>query len=252
MEDLNKIKDRIAKLLRMAADASSPNEAAIAASRARALMDKHQLEVMDIDQSIKEEFDSAPPDRAFAALPEYLNWFATAVAKYNDCQHMIFRAKVDFKKKESDSLKWGKQSVFRGYKSDVALAVDMYNRLNDAVNRLCKEWMKEQGYTSYSVRIGGHFKHGAFQIIADRLEQMTKERDSIQCATGTALVLIKSTAVSNHFGEVKYKEGKGRDMDDHDEREARRAGHIKGKLVEIVKSLDESIKEPGSGTLRLN
>ena len=39
-EEFQKIKERIAKLLAMARDASSPNEAAIAAQRARSLMDK--------------------------------------------------------------------------------------------------------------------------------------------------------------------------------------------------------------------
>jgi hypothetical protein len=54
--DLEKIKDRIAKLLRMSQDASSPNEAAIAAGRARALMDKYQIEAFDANNQVKEVF----------------------------------------------------------------------------------------------------------------------------------------------------------------------------------------------------
>ncbi len=44
--------ERVRKLLSMAVDTSSPHEAAIAASRARKLMDKHQIDLADlIDES---------------------------------------------------------------------------------------------------------------------------------------------------------------------------------------------------------
>ena len=43
-----KIMERIQNLLRMAEDTSSPNEAAIAARRAEALMRKHQLTQVDV------------------------------------------------------------------------------------------------------------------------------------------------------------------------------------------------------------
>jgi hypothetical protein len=239
MEDLGKIKDRIAKLLRMAADSSSPNEAAIAAQRARALMDKYQLDLMDINQDQKEAFISSAAGRFYAAIPEYMNWFATAVAKYNDCQHVFEFGKVDYKKRPGDAKKWGKRSTFRGYESDVQLAIQMFQQLNEAVNRLCKVWMDEKGYTSYSVRVGGQFKHGAFQIIADRLSEMTKERDALVSSTGTALVVVKQQAVSEYFGSVDYKRLKKRELQEADDFEARRAGHVAGRTVEIVKSVEE-------------
>ena len=44
-----KIMERVRKLLAMAKDATSPHEAAIAARRARSLMDKHQLEEHEME-----------------------------------------------------------------------------------------------------------------------------------------------------------------------------------------------------------
>lgn len=238
-QDLEKIKDRIAKLLRMAADASSPNEAAIAAQRARALMDKHQLDLIDINQDQKEAFISSAAGRFYAAIPEYMDWFATAVAKYNDCQHVFEGGEVDYKKRPGDAKKWGKRSTFRGYESDVQLAIQMFQQLTEAVNRLCKVWMDEQGYASYSVRVGGHFKHGAFHIIAGRLSEMTKERDALVSSSGTALVIVKQQAVEEYFGSTEYKKLKARAIQEAADMEARRAGYVAGRVVEIVKSVEE-------------
>jgi len=184
-QDLDKIKDRIAKLLRMAADASSPNEAAIAAERARNLMDKHQLDEFDIGNRIEEDFATGPATRFYAAVPQYMNIFAVQVAEYNDCQSRFEFGDVTYKKKATDLLQRGKRIMFMGYKSDVELAIQMFNRLNEAVNRLCKEYMNGIGMTAYSVRIGWQFKIGAFQSIGTRLREMTVERDAITSANGT-------------------------------------------------------------------
>jgi hypothetical protein len=238
--DLNKIKDRIAKLLRMADDASSPNEAAIAASRARKLMDKYQLSQIDIGTGFEEEFATEPASRFFAAVPEYLSWFWTAIATYNDCQASYDYGWVDFKKKGA-AQQWGRRVMFKGYKSDVALAKQMLNTLEEAVNRLCKEWLKTQGFARYPVREGGQFKHGAMAIITDRLRDMTKERDLLtasESATGTSLVVIKSTAVTAHFGEPGYKTSKARQITDAAEQAARNAGYRAGRMVEITKSVE--------------
>lgn len=238
--NLEKIKDRIAKLLRMADDASSPNEAAIAASRARKLMDKYQLSQLDIGDGYEEEFATEAASRFFAAVPEYLSWFWVAVASYNDCQASYEGGWVDFKKK-GQAQKWGKRVIFKGYKSDVALAQQMLNSLEEAINRLCKEWLSTKGFARYPVKEGGQFKHGAMLIITDRLREMTKERDLLTAAesnTGTSLVLIKSKAVDEHFGEVKYKQSKARQVSDYSEKQARQAGYIAGRTVEITKSVE--------------
>lgn len=51
MPDIEKILETIRKLLRMAGDAGSPNEAAIAAGRARKLMDKYRVSLSDLKES---------------------------------------------------------------------------------------------------------------------------------------------------------------------------------------------------------
>ena len=54
--EMAKIQDRVQKLLNMAKDASSPNEAMIAMERARRLMDKYQIEETDLEQVEENRF----------------------------------------------------------------------------------------------------------------------------------------------------------------------------------------------------
>jgi hypothetical protein len=240
--DLQKIKDRIAKLLAMAEDSSSPNEAAIAASRARKLMDKYQLDAMDCQAGFVEEFLAMNATRHFAAFPLYLSFFGCAIAKYNDCQAIFDWGIVDFKKKVGDRKKMGKALQFRGYQSDVEMCVQMYNSLEAAINKLCKEYMDGLGLPKYNVRLGGQFKHAAIGTITRRLGQMTKEREALtgqSGSTGTALIVAKEKAVAERFGEIKYKDGKAPAVESREDLEAFHAGVAAGQKVEIVRSIED-------------
>jgi hypothetical protein len=253
MEDLEKIKDRISKLLAMADDASSPEEAAIAAERARKLMDKYQLERFDVEGRVSEEFASMAASRAFAAVPQYMAFLATSVARYNDCQAFFSFDEVTFKKKNAAFKKFGKVISFRGYKSDVELAHQMFTKLMSVVDGLCKVYLKDKGYTKYPVRIGGQFKLGAIMVIGNRINEMVKERDAITSSSGNALVVIKKTAVDEHFGkcEPKYVSVKRADRDEA-EADARRAGYVEGSKVEIVGSLESEEEGESPSSLRLS
>jgi len=256
MEDLSKIKDRIAKLLAMADDSSSPEEAAIAAKRARALMDKYQMDRFDVEGRLTEEFGEERATRFFASMPMYLQFLATSIARYNDCQAVFTRGLVDFKKKRVSEMQVGNAIVFRGYKSDVELAANMYRKLTETVDMLCKNYLKDKGYEKYPVRIGGQFKLGAIMVIGERIREMLKERDALMneaAKTGTSLMVLKTAGVVAKYGEVKTKTvniGNG-DRDD-EEADARRAGYDEGRKVEIVRSVGDESKGESSGALRLS
>lgn len=234
-EDLEKIKDRIAKLLRMADDSSSPNEAAIAAGRARKLMDQYQIESVDLNGDINESLIARGHGRFFAALPLYLQFFAVSVAKYNDCQVRFEWGTVTFKKQADDRKKTGKRVCFQGYESDVALACDMYDRLEAAVNRLCKEYMRGLGLPKYNVRIGGAFKHGAINEISRRINSMLKDRELLFSeSAGKGLMVIKSAAVEARFGAPNYKEHNKSVIADLEMADAYGQGRDKAKNIEIT------------------
>lgn len=238
MSDIEKIKERIAKLLRMAADASSPEEAAIAAGRARTLMDKHQLDEYDISEKAEELFGEVPATRFFAGVPFHLGNIAIAVARYNDCKAIFEIGVVDFKKKADDPKSLGRRIVFQGYATDAKLATDMFVMLSETIDRLCKEYLAPMGYAKYPVRIGGQFKLGASNAIKGRLEAMTAARQSLVTSSGTALVLAKAAAVTERFGEAKYGEKK-RNLADEEEVAAHLHGVRRGNEVQIIPHVEE-------------
>lgn len=229
--DLAKIKDRIAKLLAMAADASSPNEAAIAAGRARSLMDKYQVDAFDVQQKVAEEFAKMAAWEKFTdSVPSFIATMAVAIAQYNDCHARYEGGWIDRK----SGRVWGKRIQFLGYKSDAELAVQMFGRLEDAVRRLTKEWFKKTG-TPYSARVARQFELGAVSEISSRIKALTKERDTItHTGTGTSLMVIKKVAVEAEFGATKY--GKGRSVGPSDAAAAMAlgAGRIAGRMIEIT------------------
>ena len=79
-----KLLERIRRLLAMADDASSPNEAAIAARRVRKLMDEHQVTKEDAEGVI-DEFDIVSSSEKYVTWPRWLQGVAVLVAKENDC-----------------------------------------------------------------------------------------------------------------------------------------------------------------------
>ena len=230
MEDLEKIKARIAKLLRMAQDESSPHEAANAAGRARKLMDKYQIDAMDLGQA-EEEFGTEIATPFLKDLPNYLTTLAVAVAKYNDCQ-----ARYENSFHSVRTWEIGKAIKFLGYKSDTALATEMFKRLSKAINRLCKEYLDQNGYVEYNAAIGGQFKTGASIAIITRLTAMTRERDALTSSGGTSLVVTKTKSVNNHFGETQYGAVNSRRLSAA-EMAARSVGHTRGTAVEINRSV---------------
>lgn len=247
--NLQKIKDRIAKLLRMADDASSPNEAAIAATRARKLMDQYQLDHLDIGGGFDEEFGTGSVGRFYAAFPQHMSFFAVHVAKYNDCQVTLERGEVTHRRAVKNKRNardggqtdnWGLRPQFRGYKSDVELACQMYDTLLEAVDRFRAEYLKDKGYAKYPVGVGKAFNIAAIEEIGARIKAMTAEREQLMtdAKAGTSLIVVKEKSVAAHFGEIKYGKAKTNLQNDADANAAHEAGKRAGRKIEITRQID--------------
>ncbi len=228
-----KILERVRQLLAMAADTSSPHEAAIAAGRARKLMDKHQIDLADLkDESTGFGFQKI--DKAYRYMPEYRMWLSVRVAQYNDCQ-----AVKSIVTRVNGSNSYSYQIVFQGYETDVQLAAAMYAYLTDTIDRLCKVYMGRVSPGYYSAKLGDAFKKEASRQVCERLRLMTAEREQLfHTAAGTALMVIKNAAVAAHFGGVRYvtkptaKQRQGAEMD-----HARAAGREAGRSMPLQHEL---------------
>jgi hypothetical protein len=191
MTDMSQIYDRIQKLLAMAKDASSPNEAMIATERARRLMNKYQIEESDMighdaDES-RFSFKSLLKKK-YKFMPTWLNTLAVAVGELNGVRGGLVEGNI----------------VVAGFNEDVELAVMMYDRLVEECNRLCKIDQIARGYgNKYNAKMGDAFKKGFSVAVHAKVKEIIAHQ--AQECDSTALILHKADAVAQRFGETKVK-----------------------------------------------
>lgn len=233
-----KILERVRALLAMAADTSSPHEAAIAAGRARKMMDTHQINLDDLKGSNGFGFKNV--DKEYRCIPLYRDWLAVAVAKVNDCK--CIRSHTY----KSTNASYAYQLVFQGYEADVQLAVHMYDYLVGAIDRMCAAYLRPvmaaEGLTRYPAKLGDAFKKSASSELCARLKAMLKERTDelmIKHTPGTSLVIFKMAAVEAEFGEVQYvTKGVARRYHGENVDDARRKGAEAGRSINLDRQID--------------
>lgn len=191
--DRKKILDRIKKLLAMADDASSPNEAAIAARRAKKLMNEYSVTHADViaGHMTLDDFVEGTAGPDYRSYPAWMQHLAVSVAKYSDCN-----ARWDYTPRARKVIK------FQGEATDLELARYLFTYLIRTIERLTKEaglsWPAERD----------SFKRGAVSEISTTLERMkAEERAWFEDSTRkNALVLVdKKVALRKQkFGVARY------------------------------------------------
>lgn len=199
MKDL-KIIERVKALLAMGNDVSSPNEATIALKRARALMDKHQIGMNDIQAWSEDDdnFGETSVSTNSSNRKRWLERLVDAVSKLNDC--------TIFAKRHYDE-KTGKIAihyVFQGFAEDVALSEFMTSYLSEACENLYKRDKEELDIKGNRGR--NSYLNGISKGLYDRIGEMIKERnkEAQTLSSGTSLMVLKAEAVKNKFGETQY------------------------------------------------
>jgi len=177
----NKLLERIKNLLAMAKDVSSPEEAMIAARRARQLMDKHQVEEFDLEQAIPSDFGDEVYESGMKTRLKPLSVLGVAIAKYNDCQATYSGANI----------------LFKGFKADTVIAVDMMKYIVKVMYSLSKEMKLTRAK-------GNGFRQGFASGVAEQVTYLLEERGKITLATGTSLVICKKQLVAQEFGTARY------------------------------------------------
>ena len=182
----DKILERIRKLLAMAADTSSPNEAAIAAGRARKLMDQHQVSEMDLKTSKDEDFGSA------RTLWEetWHGMLGIAMAWLND---------VNCRQQRGDGFLDTPHLLFEGYLVDAVTAKELWLYL-----------VAQAEIQSKQVRGRKEpFKRGFAAGVQRQVKDILKEREKITMGNGTSLVVCKRNLVTERYGQMKTSRAGG-------------------------------------------
>ncbi len=184
-----KIIEKIKKLLALS-ESSNPNEALLAAKRARSLMDKHSITKADIERAGSKEFLESVSVHEYRQRNVWIVLLQKAVADLNDCFGVI----------ESDCgiIK----HKFRGFTADAVVAKMTLDYLIDACERCCKA-ASVKGRSERN-----QFRLGFAQVIAVKIDVILGERkESFVKKTGTDLIPLKMNQITQHFGTLKSAKG---------------------------------------------
>lgn len=196
----DKILDRIRKLLAMAEDSSSPHEAAIAATRATKLMQKHNLDsaavrvkqgVTDADTATQEA------DLGFGRIPAWYSILLIPVAELHDC-HVRYTRRQGKGPNPVETV-----AVFLGVDSDAQVCGYVFDFLCQQMDALSRRYKKENPWASRADT--NDYRIGAAQGIVTVVKEMIREKQVAeqQAASGTELMIVKRDIVKRVFN-VNY------------------------------------------------
>lgn len=226
MSELNKVIDKIKKLLAMAADTSSPNEALIAAKRARSLMDKYQLTKLDIEKQTGDQFLESQGESITSKRLRWVLILQRAAANLNDCVAAVTHA---------PRVKY----LFRGFKSDAVVAKLTFDYLIEACNRQCVQ-SQVKGISEKNF-----FRLGFADAISRRALDIKSEREqTFVNSSGTALVPLKESMIESHFGKLKPMKSAPRREPSFQEVRSYLKGEVAGNKVSLERQIEgeESMK----------
>lgn len=179
-----KILDRIRKLLAMSKDTSSPNEAAIAARRARALMDAHQVAELDLMTIKNHDMGESVFETGLTQTNRPLGIMCVGIAALNDCVAGYIRRGrfIDIE--------------FKGLLADSVCAVEMF------------KYLKAEMYAQAERHAEGRADRHAFRVgfasgVCQQVREVRKEREEIKTSGGQSLVVVKDALVRKHYGVQK-------------------------------------------------
>lgn len=191
-----KIIERVKKLLAMAGDASSPNEALIAAKRARILMDKHQISKADLMKNEGSAFGESTGEAIHKTTRSYLKILACSAAHLNDCRSIISVS--------SSGVKFR----FQGFIHDARVAKLTFDYMVSSCER-CVKNADVHGRSQINF-----FRLGFSREVDHKVEQIVLERKKVKTVSGKELILSKMQLVESHFETLpKARHAKTRGAD---------------------------------------
>ena len=206
--NLDSVLIRIQKLLNMASDTSSPEEAAIAASRATKLMSQYNVTMADviandIAESHKDILSEPISNAEYTTsrYPLWQQWLANSLSRQFNC-HTRFEYCGGGKYK---------LHVF-GYSSDVTVVKYLFSYLSEQLNRLADKFVKkykDAGLAHQTVnKIKRQYLCGAENAVKEKVAELYKKEEEPQAyaSDGRALVEIKQQAIEEKFGRFKYED----------------------------------------------
>lgn len=180
----NRILDKIRKLLAMAGDTSSPNEATIAARQARSLMDKHQISEWHLRQD--KEADFGKSDQIY--LGSWHGMLGLAMAWLNDTNVRIV-------------TEYGMDILrFEGYLVDAVTAKELWLYLVAQCEKQVKEVRGKNQKDLY--------RRGFAAGVQSQVKTILADREKLKTSTGQSLVICKRGVITQKYGAQQVSNSK--------------------------------------------
>ena len=223
--DLEAVKRRVRKLLAMAQDGrGDANEAAAAAGQAERIMRKYQIEhaeIIEASLSLADSFDTTEiggtmnPEARAKSTTTWAGMLSLAIARLNDCKAEWVR-----------SRELGVCLRYSGYKADVEVARWTHLYIVTQLTAALREFQKY----GYGRKDCEGFRKGFIVAVVNNLqrESQRKQQEMAQAVASRALVVSKTRAVAERFGEQKVR---GNSYSSSNEGFS--AGHRKGSNVDV-------------------
>jgi hypothetical protein len=195
--ELTRVKARIKALAeKTVSNGCTEAEAMAAAGMVGRLLERYALSMEEIDVREERCVQIAVPIGGKQRRP--IDGCVTAIARFCDCKVWVSR---------DDATP---SYIFFGFEADTALASYLFTVIDRAMRT------ELSAFRIAHPRLGGvrlrraskSFQHGIAARIADRLDQMHRERDAnvaAQRSTGTALILVKHQVVEDAFRETEIR-----------------------------------------------
>ncbi len=232
--DMKRVMARIKKMLKLADNNPSAEEAAVAASMASKLMDKYNLEHADVLMQELDEDSIVAHDTGVAYardVPPWVQRIIVSTAQLHDCEA-----------KYTTSERPGKRSTyysvtFLGEKSDVIVASWVFDYLLAEMKRLGLKFSADIGGASNVQKYS--FRKACAGEIASTLRRMLKDKEDALRGktTGKDLIIMKRDLVRKKFN-VSY--GKGARRQHYGDGAAAAAGAQAGRGVSIRQGIEKS------------
>ncbi len=229
-EKLEKILDKIQKLIALGGNNPNEHEAARATEKARELLTEYNLTISDIElkEIVKKNivFDTMK-------FVSYKGWVAKIVADVFDCRVYLSRSREEKNSKV----------VFVGNVSDVEIAIYVYQYLLATIEKLLDAKVKSNRTSVHGKTIRHSYSLGIVSVLKNRLEDFYGKEKAVQETvknsfglTGKEIMVIKNDAISKFMGDIKLKNASKTHVVKNNE--AYRDGVIAGNKINLTHGIN--------------
>lgn len=185
MTDLTKVAVLVNKLLALSKDGGATEaEARLAAEKAQALMEQHNLSMAHIEATGGSSGDEGQRVKDGFSHRQVYKWQRTLMAQIAELNFCFCREEFETRKKwNEDQYRTTRTSVFNGYQiigraANVVSTKTMFEYLVHTIERLAREDVKDPA--QFFTRYAHSFKEGCSDRITERLQQRRQEEVEAQ------------------------------------------------------------------------